>query len=270
MERLTRRQLVASLVRILAARPRAPRSAAGNPLLKTILERRSRRRFREDDLTADERAAILEAGRLAPSTVNLQTWTFLPFDRGAWRRTFDRPLPLGAPWAVMILADARRARRAFDFPAAPLCDHTVGVMNASLAAMSMVLAAEVLGLGSCLLSETGRTGFYDASELAATLELPPRVLPLVTAVFGRTPRGRPRPVMPPKLPLSAVAPAGGYRDADAGVLEEWRRQMQAGYQAASRGRSFTGQLDHYARRITEAEAGLRRLVLSEARDDSPA
>ncbi|MBN2170706.1 MAG: nitroreductase family protein [Candidatus Krumholzibacteriota bacterium] len=266
MERLTKRQLVASLARILAARPRAPRSVAGNPLLRTILERRTRRRFRDEDVAPDEREAILEAGRLAPSTVNLQTWTFLPFDREQWRRTFSRPLPLGAPWAVMILADTRRARRAFEFPAAPLCDHTVGVMNASLAAMSMVLAAEALGLGSCLLSETGKTGFYDAAELADVLVLPAGVLPLVTAVFGRPLSGRPRPVMPPKLPVEAVAPAGGYRDADAAVLAAWRRQMQAGYQAATGGRSFAGQLAHYARRIGEAEAGLRRLVLGDGPD----
>jgi nitroreductase len=270
MERLTKRQLIASLARILAARPRTPRSVAGNPLLKTILERRTRRRFRDEDVPPDLRAAILEAGRLAPSTVNLQTWTFLPLGRGEWRRTFGRPLPLGAPWAVMVLADTRRARRAFDFPAAPLCDHTVGVMNASLAAMSMVLAAEAMGLGSCLLSETGKTGFYDAAELAGVLALPAGVLPLVTAVFGWPPRGRPRPVMPPKLPVEAVAPAGGYRDADEAVLESWRRQMQAGYQAATGGRSLAGQLDRYATRIGEAEAGLRRLVLDEGAAPAPA
>ena len=55
--------------------------------------------------------------RLAPSTVNLQTWSFACFTLASWRETFARPLPYGAPRAVMILADTHRARRVVEgFP----------------------------------------------------------------------------------------------------------------------------------------------------------
>ena len=159
------------LARLLTARPNVPRPLANNEALRLVLERRSIRKFRPEDLDTDTWQAILEAGRLAPSTVNLQTWSFAHFTRDQWRDTFDRPLPLGAPRAVMILADTHRARRVVDgFPDVPLCDFTVGVMNASLAAMNMVQAAEALGLGSVMLAETGRTGFYDAAHLAEIME----------------------------------------------------------------------------------------------------
>ncbi|MEZ4386199.1 MAG: nitroreductase family protein [Candidatus Krumholzibacteriia bacterium] len=246
------------LVRLVAARPQPPRSLRGNPTLRLILERRSVRRFLAREIPDDHWLAILEAGRLAPSTVNLQTWSFGCFTADEWRETFGRSLPYGAARAVIVLTDTQRARRVVpDFPAVPLCDHTVGVMNASLAAMAMTLAAEALGLGSVMLSETGRTGFYDARELSEVLALPPGVVPITTIAFGWPATV---PVMPPKLPLDAITFTGRYRPTPQAVLEAWFEQMRSGYLAAT-GQSFQKQIDHYNRRLGEAEADLRRLVL---------
>jgi hypothetical protein len=163
----------------------------------------------------------------------------------------------------MVLADTHRARRVVrGFPDVPLCDYTVGVMNASLAAMNMTQAAEALGVGSVMLSETGRTGFYDAAELRAALSLPPGVVPLTTIVFGRP---REAPPMPPRLPLEAISFQGRYRETPQPVLEAWYEQMQAGY-VASTGQVFQKQIDHYNRRLAEAERDLRRLVLDDAKE----
>jgi nitroreductase len=236
-------------------------------MLTTILERRSVRRFRDAPIADDQWQAILEAGRLAPSTVNLQTWSFAHFTAGQWRDFFGSPLPFAAARGVVILADARRARRAVpEFPDAPLCDHTIGVMNASLAAMNMTLAAESLGLGSVMLSETGRTGFYDARYLAEKLELPPGVVPIMSIVFGH-PAGPP-PVMPPKFALDQVAFTGRYRDIPEADLQEWNRQMQAGYRASHKGESFAAKIAYYTRRIAEAERDLAaRVFHADGRED---
>ena len=248
------------LARLLTARPNLPRPLANNEALRLVLERRSVRKFLPEDLATETWQAILEAGRLAPSTVNLQTWSFAHFTRDQWRDTFGRPLPLGAPRAVMILADTHRARRVVDgFPDVPLCDFTVGVMNASLAAMNMTAAAEALGVGSVMLSETGKTGFYDTTELRDILALPAGVVPITTIVFGRPAT---TPPMPPKLPLDAVAFTGRYRETPQPVLDAWYEQMQAGYRAST-GQAFQRQIDHYNRRLNEAEADLRRIVLDD-------
>src|SRR3989304_9253660 len=92
--RLTIREFVRSIGRILAGRPQVPPAQAGNALLQILLNRRSMRRFASSPLAEDVFAAILEAGRLAPSTVNLQTWTFAVFTADTWRAAFGRAIPV--------------------------------------------------------------------------------------------------------------------------------------------------------------------------------
>ena len=64
---------------------------------------------------------------------------------------------------MLVIGDTFRARQVLDvFPASPLIEYTIAVMNASLAAMAMTLAGEALGVASVMLSETGRSGLLDA------------------------------------------------------------------------------------------------------------
>src|SRR5512143_3512444 len=80
-----------SLWRILQGRPQVPTSLAHHALLDVIMKRRSVRSFSQREIADDVFAAILEAGRLAPSTVNLQSWSFAAFTVTSWRVAFDRP-----------------------------------------------------------------------------------------------------------------------------------------------------------------------------------
>ena len=262
MARLSPLAFLRGLARIIAARPLIPRTLTDNELLRTVLERRSIRRYRDDPIPADVQAAILEAGRVAPSTVNLQTWSFVTFTRAEWREFFAKPVPFGAAFAVVVLADVHRAKRIVEgFPSVPLCEYTVGVTNAALAAMNMTVAAEAMGVSSVMLSETGQTGFYDARYLSERMDLPGGVIPLLTICFGYGRGGR--PAMPPKLPVDAVSFTGRYRDTPQTVLDDWYSEMQAGYQVSNLGRSFTSQITHYNRRLAEAEVDLRHLVLGD-------
>jgi nitroreductase len=269
MERLSLWHVLGGLARIVGARPRVPASLAGNAMLRSILDRRSVRSFREDPIPDDAWDAILEAGRLAPSTINLQTWSFAVFTDREWERFFGASIPFGARRAIVVIADTHRVKRVIrEFPSAPLCEYTVGVINASLAAMTMCLAAESLGVASVMLAETGRTGFYDAKDLAGRLALPAGAVPILTIAFGYPKKGR--PPMPPKLPLAAVSFSGRYRETPREDLEAWFRQMQAGYQAGHMGRLFASQIAYYAGRIDDAEKDLRALVFHPGRGpDAP-
>ncbi len=250
---------VRSIMRILTGRPHVPPSLADNEALQAVLQRRSVRRFARRDIPDDVFAAILEAGRLAPSTVNLQTWSFAPFTPASWRETFERPIPFRGNKAVIVMGDVHRARSVIDaFPRSPLVEYTVGVVNASLAAMNMNVAAEAMGVASVMLSETGRTGLLDCGYLKQRLELPDGVYPLLTMIFGY-PRG-PRPPMPPKLPLEQICFEGSYRDADGSVMDEWLAQMRAGYKASHPFSSFEAQLRVYRSKISQAEADLREMI----------
>jgi nitroreductase len=250
---------VRSLARILAGRPQVPPSLQDNALLAVLLNRRSVRQFADRPLPDDAFAAILEAGRLAPSTVNLQTWSFAVFDADGWQRTFGRSIPFSAQRAIIVLGDVHRDKTVLDvFPDSPLVLYTVAVMNAGLAAMAMNVAAEALGVSSVMLSETGRTGLLDAGYLKETLALPAGVFPLMTIVFG-FPRGA-YPPMPPKLPLEQICFEGEYREPDPVVMEDWLHQMIAGYKASNFRSSFDAQLNVYRAKIGQAEADLHAMV----------
>ena len=254
---------VRSLLRILAGRPRVPPSLRDNELLNAVFRRRSVRRFTRRGIPGDVFDAILEAGRLAPSTVNLQTWSFCTFTPSSWQETFDRPMPFQGQRAVIVMGDIHRDRSVFDaFPHSPLVEYTVAVMNASLAAMNMNIAAEALGVSSVMLSETGRTGLLDAMYLKQRLGLPDGVFPLMTMVFGYA-RGF-YPPMPPKLPLGQVTCADRYKEADRGVMEDWLAQMRAGYTASHPASSFEAKLQVYASKIGQAEADLQAMVFGKA------
>lgn len=251
------------LMGILRGRPQIPASLQENTLLTVLLNRRSVRSFEHRPIPDDVFAAILEAGRLAPSTVNLQTWSFATFTSDEWAATFGRPLPFKAPRAIIVQADTHRDRRVLDvFPKSPLVEYTVGVMNASLAAMAMNVAAEALGVASVMLSETGRSGFLDARYLADVLRLPRGVIPIMTIVFGYA-RGD-RPPMPPKLPLAEITFTHAYQEADGTVMQDWLNQMMAGYKASHIGSSFEAQLALYRSKIGQAELDLEEMVLGEA------
>lgn len=252
-------EFIRSIRRILTGKPQVPPSLEGNQLLDTILRRRSVRRFADREIPDDVFSAILEAGRLAPSTVNLQTWAFAAFTAQTWRDTLGRPIPFKGKRAVIVMGDTHRGKKVLDvFPYSPLVEYTVAVMNASLAAMNMNLAAEALGVSSVMLSETGRSGFLDAGYLKEKLELPDGVFPLTTIIFGY-PRGA-HPPMPPKLPLEQICFEGRYREADRTVMEDWLSQMVAGYKAGHLLSSFDAQLRVYQSKIDQAEADLRAMV----------
>jgi nitroreductase len=249
-----------SIARILAGRPQVPPALAGNELLKIIYNRRSLRRFTSRPLPEDVFDGILEAGRLAPSTVNLQTWSFAVFTAGGWQAAFGRSIPFNAQRAVIVLGDVHRNRAVLDtFPHSPLVEYTIAVMNASLAAMNMNIAAEALGIASVMLSETGRSGLLDAGYLKEKLALPDGVFPLMTIVFGYPAVGL--PPMPPKLPLDQVCFMDGtYHETDAAVLQDWMDQMTAGYKASSPFSSLDAQLHVYQSKIGQAEADLNKMI----------
>jgi nitroreductase len=257
---------VRSLWRILRGRPQVPPSLADNPLLEVIMKRRSVRSFTSREISDDVFAAILEAGRLAPSTVNLHSWSFAAFTAATWRATFDRPIPFQGQRAIIVLGDTYRDRLVLDaFPPSPLIEYTLAVVNASLAAMNMNLAAEALGVSSVMLSETGRTGILDAGYLKQVLCLPDGVFPLMTIVFGY-PRGS-YPPLPPKLPLDQICFADRYHEPDRAVMEDWLAQMKAGYKASHLRSSFEAQLRLYESKIGQAEIDLQAMVFHEERKE---
>jgi nitroreductase len=248
-----------NLYKIITARPKVPPSLENNQLLNTILNRRSIRNFSDHEIPDDVFDAILEAGRVAPSTVNLQTWAFTPFTDQTWKDFFGQSMPFNGKRAVIVLGDTYRSKKVLDFfPRRPLVEYTLAVINASLAAMNMTIAAEALGVASVMLSETGRSGFLDAIYLKEKLSLPDGVFPLMTIMLGYPKSGY--RAMPPKLPLDQICFTGKYKEVEVGTMTDWFSQMFTGYKAEHPFSSFNAQLEVYRSKIDQAERDLNKMV----------
>jgi nitroreductase len=225
--------------------------------MNLIFNRRSCRSFSDEEIDADDVQAILEAGRFAPSTVNLQTWSFITFTREQWRDTFDRPIPFNGMRAVVICADMYRLKNHFsDLMDTPYVNMSFALFNAGLAAMNMTIAAEALGLKSVMLSETGKTGLLDYAYLKENLRLPDGVIPVTTLVIGRTKEEKAG--IPPRQPWKAMVMEKRYNADNCEMLEDWQQQMFIGFKLTHPLSNFQKQLEMYKKKMVDAEEEIKK------------
>jgi nitroreductase len=150
-----------------------------NEVLRTIRGRRSVIRFTEQSVTDDELAAILEAGRWAPSYINSQPWEFLVVRDAKTRVRLGEILRritvawqgfAAAPVSIVVMADPARDPRHLAE------DGAAAVQNMCLAAHSLGLATFWAGLHA--MPETRGTA---ESDLKAALGIP-AVMQLIAVV----------------------------------------------------------------------------------------
>ena len=224
--------------------------------VRLLFSRRSCRSFTDEPLREQDIQTILEAGRFAPSTVNLQSWAFITFTKQQWHEKFGRSIPFKGSFAVTICADIFRLKDFFpDFQTTPFVNLSLAIFNAGLAAMSMNMAAEALGIRSIMLSETGRAGLLDISYLRELLTLPEGVVPITTLVLGRG--GMQLPGIPPRQPPDAVIMHKMYDRTAASRLADWYEQMFIGYKITHPLSGFDRQIAYYKQQMTTAEEAVK-------------
>lgn len=176
-------------------------------LLDAIQQRYSCREFSADrSVSADELAAVLEAGRLAPSAFGLEPWRFISVTDAAGktalaRACLDQPAAATAAAFIAIVAlvdaldpDSDYVRARFDAEARG--DDTAPIYEAYrayyhpdtitawaqgqcyFAAAHMLLQATHQGLASCAL------GGFDARLLTQALAIPPGETPALLIALG--------------------------------------------------------------------------------------
>ncbi|MGQ9506265.1 MAG: nitroreductase family protein [Candidatus Bathycorpusculaceae bacterium] len=186
-------------------------------LLNIFFNRRSIRKFSSKSVPEEIVQKIVEAGQRAPSACNLQTYSII------WVKdaeTKEKILDVcwasnqmkNVPVVFVICADFRRLRRTLDFLKADHCLKKEGgyaiklmsIIDASLVAENMTMAAECLGLGSVYLG-----GALANKEVISLLKLPEGVLPLTLLCVGYPEE---EPPTRPRLPLSTILHVDGYRN----------------------------------------------------------
>lgn len=120
-----------------------------NETMKTLLNRRTIRKFKPDQITDDELNAVLEAGKYAPSGANQQSAIFIVVQNKEVIQKLtkmnaavigkDTDPYYGAPTIILVLADKTKV--------APVEDGSLAIGN-------MYNAAYSLGLGACWVHRT--------------------------------------------------------------------------------------------------------------------
>ena len=188
-------------------------------LSDVIASRRSIRRFREEDISADTVRLLLDAARLAPSGSNIQPWRFIVVKSRTAKEALARctlyKFIVKASVIFVCCADltaiTTRDRRigelltegAFEGvdvdmnftpkTPTPVMDREAAKaylsMNVAIALEHIVLKAFDLGLGSCWLAR------FDRDEVTQYLALDESIYPVVLLPVGhpdQSPKARPR------------------------------------------------------------------------------
>ncbi len=200
------------------------------PFHELVESRRSVRRYRPDPIPPETLDAMLRAAQRAPTGAALQLYSFVRITDPDLR---DRIATLAgdqrhvreAPEFLVICADTHRierllAHRGSESGIGPTMALFYGLIDATLAAAYLALAAEAMGYGTCFIG--GIQNHLD--EVARLLRLPRRVIPLVGLCIGRPAEEPPRK---PRLPLAAILHENGYREPTPALLEESYRVMAA-------------------------------------------
>lgn len=150
---------------------------------KVLKERRTIRKYFAKDVSWLLVSEILEAGRLAPSSGNLQNWYFIVIkDKEIKKKIIDlsddSSWALNAPVFIAICADTERAKRMFGSKGVEL----YSIQNCACASMQMLLKACDLGLSSAWL------GNYDEKEVSKVLGIKQdsRLMNIIVLGYGES------------------------------------------------------------------------------------
>lgn len=169
--------------------------------LENIMTRRSVRYYTDQPISDEALETILKAGMAGPSCTNARDWSFIVTRdpeilnkiANANGRTADplRQAKLG----ILVLGDLERAFR-------PAPDYWI--IDGSIAAQNMILAAHALGIGSVWLGTYPQMERVDAQR--KLLDLPDTVVPHSVIAFGYPDAERDAAPPPPPKPDNGPPP----------------------------------------------------------------
>jgi nitroreductase len=148
----------------------------GNPVIESIMQRKSIRKYTTEQPSDEVLEAIVRAGQQAPFAMQLGS---VLLSRDVESNAFRAPLQF------TICVDIHRMEKIMDKrgwkrEASDLYTLLFGMQDAAYMAQNMVTAAESFGLGSCFI---GKAPFM-ALKIKERYGLPDRIFPLVMLTMG--------------------------------------------------------------------------------------
>lgn len=236
------------------------------PDLGTVLNHRSVRKFRPDPIPAEVRQALIAAAQSAATSSNLQLWSVIEVDDPERREKIaqlcsDQKQVRTAAWFLAFIADHHRLRQA----AAAVGEEALGldyaefclmsIIDATLAAERMVVAAETLGIGTCYIGSLRN----DPVAIKDLLGLPTGTI----GVFGLCLGYPEEPVtaeVKPRLGQDAVWFKERYSADVSEAIADYDLRMRAFYEAQKMKGDATWSM-RSGRRVDEHHLGGREAIL---------
>ena len=197
-----------------------------NQTIQQLYDRKSIRVFTPQEITPEEKNAILTAATMAPTAGNQQLYTILDITdqsiKEALVKTCDnQPFIAQAKMVLIFCADCNKW---YDAYRASGCeprlpgpgDLALAISDATIAAQNAVVAAESLGIGSCYIGDV----MENCEEQRQLLHLPKYVFPACMLVFGYPTAQQLERPKPQRSALKHIVHENGYRELDAAALEE--------------------------------------------------
>lgn len=189
-----------------------------NPVIQTMLNRKSIRKYKPDLPPDDHLEALVRAGQQAPFASQLCSLLL---------KRDPAENPYNAPLFFIICVDSHRwelimAERDWQMTCDDALLLLLGMQDAALMAENMVIAAESLGMGSCFLGGIP----FQSKVLIEGFKLPPRVFPMVGLTMGY-PAENPPPR--PRYPIEFVLFEDEYPELDKDLIHKSMDIMDEGY-----------------------------------------
>jgi len=121
-------------------------------IMASISDRHSVREYTSQDIFMEDLGRILEAGRLASSSGNIQNWSFIIVTDEAKKKeiakaSMDQLWMIQAPVFIVVLSDLEKAKKYFGERG-----EFYSAQNCAMACENIILTATSLGIGSCFVS----------------------------------------------------------------------------------------------------------------------
>jgi nitroreductase len=175
--------------------------------IDTLLDHRSVRKYKNENIDDDVLQKVLLAGCRASTTGNMQVYSIvntsnLEIKQQLAPTHFNQSMIVNAPNVLTFCADFNRFNKWCELSdAQPGYDNFLSFITAAidalLVAQNVAIAAESVGLGICYLGTTT----YNADKIIDILKLPRGVVPITTLTVGWPDE---QPEKTERLPLQAV------------------------------------------------------------------
>jgi nitroreductase len=160
-----------------------------NETLETIYQRRSIRKYKNESVSRDLIEQVIDAGRMAPSAINMQEWKFYVLTNkarilaisGEIAKVAERFFHMSHGVDISQVED-------FIFHGAPVVifltaprDNEWAGLDTGLCAGNMMLAARSLGLDTC---PVGLAKFVEQTEGFSKLNIPKEETVMLAVILG--------------------------------------------------------------------------------------